>query len=198
MPIEAITNREIKDKLNQMLAYQREDPILIRIVLPKIRNVTLTDDGQITVFDKIKKLMENKEVTVTLIINPNYMFEPQDKDLIQKFRGLGVKIHSNTNLHAKLILVQNEKEQLALVGSANISQGGLAGHDEACVYFINEQDQVYEKLFSYVTRMLERANQYIAGSDTTPRSEQLKRQITKFRRKIDKLQQELDSLGKVN
>jgi len=194
MIIEAVVNQEIRDKINLMLAYQRDDPILVRIICPKIRNVPLTSDGKNLVFDKIKKLIDNRETLVSLIINPTWMINDEDKKFLDDLKNIGVKIHANNNLHAKLILVQNDNEKLALIGSANISRRGLFGHDEASVFFLNKDEQVYEKLFDYITRMLKRANEYTSGGDSTPRKDLLEKTLQKFERKVDKLKEKLKNM----
>jgi phosphatidylserine/phosphatidylglycerophosphate/cardiolipin synthase-like enzyme len=191
--IEAVTNQEIRDKLKKMLSVVWDTPLQVRILSPKIRDVDLVGD---TVFSLLRRLTRERDVQITLIINPEWMVEEGDKEFLKKLDEIGVKIHSNTNLHAKMILVENMTHKIALIGSANYTKGGTNGNDEASIFLINQDPHVYDKLYEYVTRMLRRINEYGVGGDTTPRPEQLVKTIEKLGNKVEKLKLELAALGR--
>ncbi|MCH7561043.1 MAG: hypothetical protein IIC67_06725 [Thaumarchaeota archaeon] len=194
MPIHAVLNQDIRTKVKHMLAYQRQGPILVRIVTPKIRNVALSDRNRDYFVDVIKKLIEYAEAQVTLIINPNWMVKKEDRELLENFEKMGVKIHANSNLHAKFILVETPSEKLLLAGSANMTKGGFIKNDEGSIAIFRECDKIYDDFFDYVTRMLKRANEFISGGDFTPRREEIIKSKTKLERKIKELDKELKYL----
>lgn len=191
MPIEAVINREIIEKINTMLAFQRMDPIHIRIVTPTVKNVDLNGES---LFSKLQKLFTYKDVQITLIIKPEWMIEKEDQEFLEKLKSIGVKVHSNPNLHAKILLVENNQEKLALVGSANYTIGGLKRNDESSVYFINDENGVYEKLYDYITNMLKRINEYIIGSDTTSTKDQLEKRLIRLEQKRKTIKESIAAL----
>lgn len=162
MVIEASYDRHIKDVVDNLLAYQRDAPIHLRLISPKIHDVQLIED---TLFQKIKRLITHKNALVTMLVNPNGMKSEKEKDYIKQLEEMGVKVHYKRELHAKIILLDNIKERAVLIGSANLTPTGLYKNKEAAVYFLNDQQQVYDRINSYVTHLLKETNENIKGGD---------------------------------
>jgi phosphatidylserine/phosphatidylglycerophosphate/cardiolipin synthase-like enzyme len=165
MVIEALCDRQIRDVVGRLLAYQRDAPIHVRIVSPFIRDVKLSDGEMLS--QKINKLIKFKGATVTLIINPNTL-KKKDKNeigLLEKLEEIGVRIHCKKNLHAKTILLESRTDKGILITSANFTPSGLGSQKEIGVYFLNELDDVYNKIYDYVTNMLKETNVNIKGGD---------------------------------
>jgi len=165
MVIEALYDRQIRDVVGKLLAYQRNAPIHIRIVSPIIHDVELSDGEMLS--KKIIKLIKFKDAKVTLVINPK-MLKKKDKDvieLLERLDEMGVKIHCKKDLHAKTILLESREDRGVLVASANLTPSGLGSNKEIGVYFLNELDDVYDKIYDYVTDMLKETNVNVKGGD---------------------------------
>ncbi|MEM3612658.1 MAG: phospholipase D-like domain-containing protein [Candidatus Bathyarchaeia archaeon] len=165
MVIEALCDRQIRDVVGRLLAYQRDAPIHVRIVSPIIRDVKLSDGEMLS--KKINKLIKFKDAKVTLVINPK-MLNKKDKnviELLERLEEMGVRVHCKRNLHAKTILLESRKDKGVLIASANLTPSGLGSNKELGVYFLNELDDVYNKIYDYVTDMLKETNVSAKGGD---------------------------------
>lgn len=163
MVIEALCDRQIRDVVGRLLAYQRDAPIHVRIVSPFIRDAKLSDGEMLS--EKINKLIKFKGATVTLIINPNTLKKKDALELLEKLEEMGVRIHCKKDLHAKTILLESKKDKGVLITSANLTSSGLGSNKEIGVYFLNELEDVYKKIYAYVTDMLKETNVNIKGGD---------------------------------
>lgn len=161
MVIEAVCDRELITKIDQLLAYQRDAPIHVRIVCPRVSKTELIKES---ITEKIKKLIKFKDALVMLLIDPKYLKKDvAGADLlnnyIKELEDIGVKVHSKRNLHAKIILVENNTEKGLLLMSSNLTHTGLHISKEAGVYFLNEKTYVYDKLKRYVTDFIKESNE---------------------------------------
>jgi phosphatidylserine/phosphatidylglycerophosphate/cardiolipin synthase-like enzyme len=165
MVVQALYDRQIRDCVGKLLAYQRDAPIHIRIVSPFVHDVELSDGEMLS--KKINKLIKFKHATVTLLISlkPLMKKDKNEIELLEKLEEMGVKIHYKKNLHAKTILLESGGDRGVLITSANFTPSGLGLQKEIGVYFLNEPNDVYEKIYDYVTNMLSETNVNIRGGD---------------------------------
>lgn len=89
LDVEAVFDREIRDKLTQLLAYQRDAPVRLRIVTPCIGNAKLADG--LLILDKLRRLINFKYARVTLIVDEKGMEEEPDQEFLEALgeSGLG-------------------------------------------------------------------------------------------------------------
>ena len=152
MVIEAVCDRQIRDTVGRMLAYQHNAPIHIRIVSPLIHDAVLSDGEMLS--KKINKLIKFKDARVTLVVNRDFLEEDKvEIELLERLEDMGVKIHCKRNLHAKTILLESRTDKCVLIMSANLTPTGLGTQNEIGVYFLNELDCVHNKIYDYVTNM---------------------------------------------
>jgi len=163
MVTEAIVDREICDRLENLLAYQRDPPIRIRIVSPWIHEVVLSDGR--TLSQKIRQLIAFKRASVTLLVNPTRMTTPEEKDFLKLLEDAGVRIHYKRDLHAKALLLESARDVGLVLTSANFTQTALSKQQEVGIYLLNELPHIFEKLDRYVTGLLKETNVNIRGGD---------------------------------
>jgi phosphatidylserine/phosphatidylglycerophosphate/cardiolipin synthase-like enzyme len=162
--VKAVYDREIRDIVKQLLAYQRRAPIHIRIVTPWIHDAELS--SKLTLSQLIIRLIKYKDATVTLLVNPKRMTKEEEIKLLEKLEGAGVKVHYKRDLHAKLILLDSKEDKGVLVTSANLTPTGLGKFKEVGVYFLNEHiNDVFNRLYDYITHLLKETNINIKGGD---------------------------------
>lgn len=158
MAIEAVFNREIRDKLTQLLAYQIDPPVSLRIVTPWIGDAKLTDE--LTISQKIKRLISHKFAKVTLIVDDYWVKEKatqDDREFLKTLGDMGVRVHLRKKLHAKMVLVANgpnDRERSLIISSANLTDTGLSKQKEAGIFMLNEPRELFEKANSYFTHLL--------------------------------------------
>ena len=156
--IEAVFNREIRDKLTQLLAYQRDAPVWLRILTPWIGNAKLSDGK--TLLEKLRQLINYKYARVTLIIDKEWMEEEADeeeKEFLRSLEDMGVRLYSAKQLHAKMTLVingPNDREKSLIISSANLTDSGLSNLKEAGIYVLNDPAELFDKANSYFTDLL--------------------------------------------
>jgi phosphatidylserine/phosphatidylglycerophosphate/cardiolipin synthase-like enzyme len=153
MVLEGLVDREIRDKVSILLAYQRDSPIHVRIICPLIRNVVLPDHK--TISQKLRQLITNKSALVTLVVNPRWMKKTkEDRSFLQGLEDAGVKVHYKRDLHAKAVLLDSKHEYGLLVSTANLTTTGLDRGQEVGIYILNDHREVFEKLDRYITGLL--------------------------------------------
>ncbi len=163
MVISAVYDREIRDIVGKLLAYQRDSPIHVRIITPIIHDTKLSDGEMLS--GKILKLIKFKDAMVTLLVNPRFIKKREEIELLGKFEDMGVKIHLKRDLHAKTILLESRSDKGVLVSSANLTPSGLGSQQEIGVYLLNELVHIYERVYDYTTRLLSETNISIRGGD---------------------------------
>lgn len=57
--------------------------------------------------------------------------------MLESFERRGVDVHVNTRLHAKIYLFMDSRRQFAMVGSANMTTGGMEKHVELALLSMN-------------------------------------------------------------
>jgi len=152
MVVEAVYDRQIRDAVGKLLAYQRDAPIHIRIVSPIIHDTELSDGYMLS--QKINRLIKFKDARITLIVNKKREEDPQEEELLQKLEDIGVKVHRKKELHVKTILLDSRRDKAVLITSANLTPTGLGLQKEIGVYFLNQLNHIYEKIYRYVTHLL--------------------------------------------
>jgi phosphatidylserine/phosphatidylglycerophosphate/cardiolipin synthase-like enzyme len=152
MVVEAIHDRQIRDVVGKLLAYQRDAPIHIRIVSPIIHDTELSDGDMLS--QKINRLIKFKDARVTLIVSKKREEDPEEEELLRKLEDIGVKVHHKKELHAKTILLDSRRDKAVLITSANLTPTGLGYQKEIGVYFLNQLNHIYEEIYRYVTHLL--------------------------------------------
>lgn len=163
MVVQAVYDREIRDVVGKLLAYQRDAPIRVRIVTPLIHETALSDGKMLSA--KINKLIKFKDARITLLVNPDFMKSSEEIELLGRFEDMGVKIHCKRDLHAKTILLEGRKDKGILITSANLTPSGLGSQQEIGVYILNELDHIYDRINNYATKLLKETNTSIRGGD---------------------------------
>jgi phosphatidylserine/phosphatidylglycerophosphate/cardiolipin synthase-like enzyme len=161
MVVEAIYDRQIRDIVGKLLAYQRDAPIHVRILSPIIHETELSDGEKLS--EKIKKLIKFKDARVTLLVNSDFMKNEKEIELLRVFEDMGVRIHCKKDLHAKAILLDSKRDKGILVTSANLTPTGLGKQNEIGIYILNDLDHVFKKIYDYVTNLLKETNVNIRG-----------------------------------
>lgn len=108
MTILPVVDRNLPNRLSSMLAYQRREPIHLRLVSQHIFDFKL--DGT-SIFQILKRLKTKKNASIALLLDrKRYADAPENiKKEIQELEDIGVKFHKIRNLHAKLVTVENNQ-----------------------------------------------------------------------------------------
>jgi len=163
MVAEAIVDREIRDRITNLLAYQRDSPIHVRIVSPWIHDVVLSDGK--TASEKIRQLITFKGALVTLLVNPTRMTGDEDREFLRQLEDAGVKVHYKRDLHAKAVLLRSRDDIGLVVMSANFTHTGLGIQQEIGVYLLNDLPDLFVKLDKYVAALLKETNLNVRGGE---------------------------------
>ena len=151
--ITAVLDRQLLDRLKSMLAYQRRQPIHLRLVSQHIFDFSL--DGN-SIFQILKRLRTSKNASITLLLDKKrYLSAPQIiKTEIQKLEDVGVKVHAIRNLHAKIVTVENNQEKCVLVTSANLSNRAYYRAHEVGLYCHNDIHGIFDDIKKYITELI--------------------------------------------
>jgi phosphatidylserine/phosphatidylglycerophosphate/cardiolipin synthase-like enzyme len=152
--IEIVVDREIRDKVTQLLAHQRVAPIRLRIVAPWISNANLSDDQ--TLVRKLQRLITYKYAKVTLIVADDWRKKKESEPILKDLAKIGVRIHYKKQLHAKMVIIsngQNGREKGLIISSANMTDTGMSSNREAGVFLLNEPE-LFERANTYFTDLL--------------------------------------------
>jgi len=152
MVVEAYCDRQIPAVVENLLAYQRDAPIHIRLVSQSVHDFRLPDGRLFS--EKLKQLVTFKDAKITMLVNPDKMQAENDRELLAEFENMGVKVHLKKGLHAKLVLLDSRKDKAALIMSANLTPTSLWKRKEIAVYILNELEHVHAKLYNYTTNLL--------------------------------------------
>ena len=152
MVIKTVCDRDIRDVVTSLLAYQRDAPIHIRMVSPRICDAILSDGDKLS--EKINDLITYKNALVTLVVKKKGIKDDKEDEILQTLQDMGVKIHFRKNLHVKTILLTTNKEKGVLITSSNLTPTGLGSQREMGVYFLNEMDHIHERVDRYLTKLL--------------------------------------------
>jgi phosphatidylserine/phosphatidylglycerophosphate/cardiolipin synthase-like enzyme len=147
-----VCDREIRDVVTKLLAYERKGPIQIRMVSPRIHDARLTDGW--TLSRKINFLIKFKGASITLIVRRKTKEDIKEEELLQNLEDMGVRIHFRKNLHVKTILLDSAVDKAVLISSSNLTPTGLEIQREMGAYFLNERSHIYERVDRYITELL--------------------------------------------
>ena len=107
-------------------------------------------------WNKLKNLLK-KGIQVNFIIEGSIQHKTKTIDILnrlQKYRNFNLYFYSDENpLHAKLIVSDGKR---AILGSANISGGGLVQNHEIAVYIEGEKAWTLKKLAKNLIKRLTR------------------------------------------
>lgn len=104
--------------------------------------------------DICKQLLKNKnKISISTF---GIDFFGTDAEVLQNFKGSNkVKIYKGAaTFHPKIYLFYNIKRYTAIIGSANLTEGGMHNNDECAVLLTND-DNSKRKLFSEIIKQLE-------------------------------------------
>lgn len=139
---------EIRHALALLLNLTR-NPRRVRILCLNIEDVDILNDLRVS--RMLLKLLAS-DVVVTIIVG-----EKPGKKKRRFFRRLyefGANLHYNKKVHAKMILTEGKKKNLAVIMSANITRGGLHYKHEVGVLLSDLTEFKYEKLRNYSNGIL--------------------------------------------
>ncbi|ACO03206.1 MAG TPA: hypothetical protein DEP48_08290 [Persephonella sp.] len=109
-------------------------------------------------WNKLENLLKNS-VQVNFVIEGSIQHSTKTTDILnrlQKYENFNLYFYSDRNpLHAKLIVSDGKR---AILGSANISGGGLVQNHEIAVYIEGEKAWTLKKLAKRLIRMLSNEN----------------------------------------
>jgi phosphatidylserine/phosphatidylglycerophosphate/cardiolipin synthase-like enzyme len=161
MKLLPILDRELPKRLKSMLAIERPEPINMHLVSQHILDFML--DGA-NIFHILKRLRTMKNANVVLLLDrKRFKNAPTKiKAEIKNLEDVGVRIHTIRNLHAKIVIVEDNQDRNILITSANLShQGYYVSHEVGLYcYDCSRDDKEFFNTFSrYITNLIKAQNQ---------------------------------------
>jgi len=116
-----------------------------------------------TLLDKIKTLVTRKNASIVIVLDRkshnNYIKQHGTlPPALKTLEDLGVRIQTVRDVHAKIIMVENNQDKCLLVTSANLTHTAYHKNHELGIYFHNEREDIYDSFAEYIKDLLVRNN----------------------------------------
>ncbi len=152
MVVKACCDRELPEIVKRLTAYQRREPVHLRIISPHVSDFDLNNES----FSKrITMLRSSRNATISILIDRKEISKFLRKyghkpGILTELEETGVNILTVRDLHAKIVFLEAGKEKALLVCSSNLTKTGMHISHETGIYMLNDDPKVFERIERYI------------------------------------------------